>query len=261
MSAQADSGNIFLQISAPATYSWVALGQGTQMLGSNIFLVYQDGSGNVTASCRQGAYHQEPMLNTQSNAAVLTVLAGSGVSSDGKTMVANLACSNCQSWFNGGEMSFTDNQAPWIAAWKQGDSLATTNKAAVIQQHDDTSQFRLDLSQAVVSTDSNPYVSGGSNNSLAPGPTISGSGAGSSLGNSSSGVVEIGGSSLNTILPIAHGLIMSLALIVLFPLGAILMPLLGRWYIHAAWQLFAWSLMWAAFGLGVATARQQDIVS
>jgi hypothetical protein len=273
-SAQAGSGNIFLQISAPIKYQWVALGQGTQMAGSNIFLIYQDGSGNLTTSCRQGAFHVEPQENDQSNAAELTLLAGSGVSSDGKTLLANIACSNCQSWFNGGQMSFTDSKAPWIAAWKAGNSLATTNKAANIDQHDDNAQFKLDLTQAVINADSNPFVSGGNSNSSSAGGSNNSSSSGGSaaqpspssggsLGDSSSsGVVQLGGDdSVSETLPVAHGLIMSITTLVLFPVGAILMPLFGRWYIHAAWQIFAWLLMWAAFGIGVVSANQQGIVS
>jgi hypothetical protein len=250
------------------------------MSGSNIFLIYQDGSGNVTSSCRQGEFHQEPPFNTASDAAKLTVLAGSGVSADGKTFLANIACSNCNSWFNGGQMSFTDSKAPWIAAWKSGSSLATTDKAADISQHDDTSQFRLDLTKAVTVSDSNPFVSGstsgsssssgsggnsGSSSSSSPGSSPSGSTGGSSSGSSgdsSSGVVQLGGDdTVNNALPVAHGLIMSLAIVVLFPVGAMLMPLFGRWYIHAAWQLFAWLLMWAAFGIAVVSSKQLGIVS
>jgi len=68
--------------------SWVALGQGTQMAGSNIFMVYTDSSGlNVTLSPRLGTGERQPQSDT---AAQVTLLGGSGVSND--VMTANVRC-------------------------------------------------------------------------------------------------------------------------------------------------------------------------
>jgi hypothetical protein len=85
--ASSGSGDIFFQLSAPSSYEWVALGQGTSMSGSQIFVVYTSGDGNVTISPRLGVGEREPNFN--SNAQV-TLLEGSGVS-NGK-MVANVKC-------------------------------------------------------------------------------------------------------------------------------------------------------------------------
>ncbi len=38
-SAQSNSGNIYFQIQAKTSYQWVALGQGTGMIGANIFVM------------------------------------------------------------------------------------------------------------------------------------------------------------------------------------------------------------------------------
>jgi hypothetical protein len=86
--ASSGSGDIFFQLSAPSSYEWVALGQGTGMSDSNIFVVYTSGSGNnVTLSPRTGQGERLPEFN--SNAQV-TLLDGSGVS--GGKMVANVKC-------------------------------------------------------------------------------------------------------------------------------------------------------------------------
>lgn len=251
-SAQSDSGDIFFQISAPSTYQWVALGTGTGMYGSNIFLMYQNGAGNITMSPRQGTFHTPPQLDTSSTAAKLTVLAGSGLSADGKTLTANVKCANCATWWDG-SMQLTDTQSGWVSSWKKGDSLATSDESVQITQHDDTAIFQLDLTKAVISADSNPFVGAGASNS-------SGSGSGSGSG-SSSGVDVISATNPSGNLLTIHGLIMALTMVVLYPLGASLMPLLGKWYIHAAWQLVAFCLMWAGFGLGIECAIQRDLVS
>lgn len=269
-SASSGSGNIYFQISAPATYQWVALGTGTGMSGSNQFIMYQDGKGNVTVSPRHGTFHTMPTLDTTSTAAQLTVLAGSGVSADGNTITANVACANCESWSGGGKLDLKSTESSWVAAWKKGNSLSTTSESASLVQHDDTAIFELDLTKAAVSTDSNPFVaadnSGAVGNSTGDGATGgsgSGSGSGGSGGSSSgdgSGVTVVGANALNKSVLVAHGVIMAIVFVILYPLGALLMPFLGKWWAHAGFQTVVWCLMWAGFGIGVRCALDRSLV-
>ncbi|KAL2023248.1 hypothetical protein VTK56DRAFT_3371 [Thermocarpiscus australiensis] len=255
-SADAGSGNIYFQIEAPTSFQWVALGTGSVMAGSNIFLMYQDGNGNLTLSPRLGPMYSMPELDTSSTAARLTLLAGSGVSVDGATMTANVACSNCQAW-NGGAMSLTSTSAAWIAAWRKGPSLATTDRAASIDQHDDHAQFSVDLTRATISSDSNPFTS---NRNTGGGSGGGGSGSGSGSGSSpGGGIIQRPDPSKSGILA-AHGIIMAIVMAVLYPLGSVLMPLVGKWWLHGAWQAIAFCLMWAGFGLGVQTAQDLDLL-
>ena len=86
--ASSGIGDLFFQISAPSSYEWVALGQGTGMSGSNIFVIYTSTGGKgVTISPRLGTGHSMPNFN---DAAQVTLLEGSGVSGD--KMVANVRC-------------------------------------------------------------------------------------------------------------------------------------------------------------------------
>ncbi|KAK3300505.1 uncharacterized protein B0H64DRAFT_17036 [Chaetomium fimeti] len=256
-SADAGSGNIYFQIKAPTSLQWAALGTGTGMTDSSIFLMYQDGNGNVTLSPRLGTGHSEPKLDTSSTAAKLTLLAGSGVSDDGSTMTANVACSNCQSW-TGGEMSLQSTSAAWISAWKSGSSLASTDKAATISYHDDRALFNIDLTTATVSSDANPFVQASSDGN--------GDGSGSGSGGGDGGDTGVGGGGSSggitqaairkpTIL-VAHGIIMALVFVLFYPLGSVIMPLVGKWWFHAAWQAVAFCLMWAGFALGFVTGER-----
>ncbi|KAK9780821.1 hypothetical protein SCAR479_02007 [Seiridium cardinale] len=260
--ASSGSGNLYFQIEGPTSYSWIALGTGQQMSGSNMFIMYTDGSGNVTISPRLGTNHVMPTEDTSSNAADLTLLAGSGV--DGNTMRANVLCTNCDKW-DGGEMSLSSTSASWIAAWKSGSSLDTTSKSASIQQHDeDPGSFTVDLTGATVSSDSNPFVaasgnssSGGDSSSGSSGSSGSGStGSDSGSGSSSGGISQNTSSSQTPHLIAAHGIIMAITFVIMYPIGSILMPLLGKWAIHAAWQIVSFLLMWAGFGLGVVVAQR-----
>ncbi|KAK3354930.1 hypothetical protein B0H65DRAFT_29679 [Neurospora tetraspora] len=262
-SADSGSGNIYFQIRAPSTYSWVALGTGDQMKGANIFVMYQDGSGNLTLSPRLGTGHSEPKEDTSSSAAKLGLLAGSGVVNG--VMTANVVCPNCESW-NGGSLSLTDTASKWIAAWKSGSSLATTSKSASISQHDDHDQFQLDLTQATVSSDSNPFLEADTED---PG---SGSGGGSTGGGGGGsddpGVVAgpgnpfapgVGRTRRNAAL-VAHSVIMTATFAALYPLGAMLMPLTGSWIAHAIWQTVAFVMMWVGFGIGMRVAQDRNML-
>lgn len=86
--ASSGSGDIFFQISAPNTYSWVALGQGQAMAGSNMFVVYTSADGNnVTISPRSASGHNMPTLNSNTQ---VELLEGSGVANG--VMTANVKC-------------------------------------------------------------------------------------------------------------------------------------------------------------------------
>ncbi|KAK1780544.1 hypothetical protein QBC45DRAFT_104020 [Copromyces sp. CBS 386.78] len=261
-SADSGSGNIYFQIQAPSTYSWVALGTGDQMKGSSMFVMYQDGSGNLTLSPRLGTGHSAPKEDTSSSAAKLGLLAGSGVVNG--VMTANVVCPNCESW-NGGSLSLTDTASEWIAAWKSGSSLATASKSASITQHDDHDQFQLDLTQATVSSDTNPFLEA---DTADPG---SGSGGGSIGGGGDSdnpGVVvgpgnpfgPVGGGKRRDGALVAHSVIMTATFAALYPLGSMLMPLIGSWIAHAIWQSVAFVLMWVGFGLGVRVAQDRNML-
>lgn len=81
------NGDVYMQISAPDTYSWVGFGYGSMMAGATIFVMYADGNGNVTVSPRSGVGHVMPKYNDQAS---ITLLAGSGVMNG--NMTANFKC-------------------------------------------------------------------------------------------------------------------------------------------------------------------------
>lgn len=228
------------------SYEWVGLGTGEHMTGANIFIMYQDGAGNVTISPRRGIGHVEPQYSAATSSSV-ELLSGSGVS--GGMMVANVRCADCETWSSGGgggggggTLDVAGTGTPWIGAWKTGPSLASSSLSESLSYHDGHSQFQLDLTRAAIDGDSNPFFG-----SQVAAPGSSGSG------------VRVQTPNKRVIW--AHGLGMAIAFAVMYPLGSALMPLFGKWYIHGGFQVVTWLLMWAAFGLGVFGAHQRDLVS
>lgn len=247
---QSGAGNIYFQIRAPKTYEWAALGIGSQMNGADIFLMYADGTGNVTLSTRPGLNHIMPQYKARSD---VELLAGSGIIDD--EMVANVRCGGCTD-------ASLKGSSGWVSAWKVGSPINSQDKDATIDYHDDHSIFKIDLSQASLDSDSNPFTgdsSSSSNNTSSGGNT---GGNGSSGSNPPGGIVSGGDSSgpVSDSLRYAHGVIMTLVWVVLYPAGAMLMPLLGKWFFHAAFQTVTFITMWAGLGLGCVMSQRLGLV-
>ncbi|KAF5233044.1 hypothetical protein FANTH_12721 [Fusarium anthophilum] len=223
--ASSNSGNLFIRIQAPVEYQWVSLGTGDKMSGSTMFVIYQDGTGNVTLSTRMGHGHEMP---EHSHMRSVRLIEGSGVMN--KTVVANIHCGDL------GNMRFKGSNH-WISAWKTGSSLHTTDIDADIEEHDGHNSFSVDFSSAVVNSNSNPFIH---MTTAIPSGAASGGG---------------GEGNISTI----HGIIMSVVFLLGYPLGSLLMPIIGKWFIHATWQMIVFIGMWAGFVTGkLAADRSGD---
>ncbi|PBP17656.1 integral membrane protein [Diplocarpon rosae] len=174
--SSSSTGPLYFQLKAPATYQWVALGTGSQMAGSTIFVMYADGAGNVTISGRKASGKSEPKMDSVIQGG-LELLEGSGVV-DGN-LVANVRCTTCTL-----DSDASSSSSPWIAAWNTGSSLDTTSTSATISQHSNqnTRQVSIDLSTASIASDSNPWSTSSSAD-----PTTTGSSGSSSNPTSGSG--------------------------------------------------------------------------
>ncbi|KAG5801511.1 hypothetical protein H9Q71_013905 [Fusarium xylarioides] len=195
--ASSSSGNLFIRIQAPDEYQWVGLGTGDKMSGSTMFVIYQDGTGKVTLSTRMGHDHEMPDHSLMRS---VRLIEGSGVMN--KTMVANIHCGDL------GNMHFKGSNH-WI-------------------KHDGHNSFSIDFSEAVVNSNSNPFIH---MTTATP-----------------SGAASAGGGEGNT--STIHGIIMSVVFLLGYPLGSLLMPIIGKWFIHATWQMIVFIGMWAGFVTG-----------
>ncbi|KAK0251690.1 hypothetical protein B0A54_14918 [Friedmanniomyces endolithicus] len=264
--ASSGAGDIYFQLSAPTSYQWVALGQGSLMAGSNIFVMYTSANGNnVTVSPRLGLGYRQPLHDT---AAHITVLEGSGVS--GGVMTANVRCSNCDSW-SGGSMNVAGTSSHWIHAYKEGAALDSDDLAHNIQQHDQSDSFIWDLSQARGGADANPFVSSASgavcpasSTTASGGPSSSSSGGGATGSSSTANVdfYSLSYSKKQRMLN-AHAVFACIAFVALMPMGAILIRVasfkkLVR--LHVAIQALALVSYMVAVGLGLYLAINLDLL-
>lgn len=201
------------------------------MLDAEIFLLYQDGQGNLTLSTRIGRNHIMPLFEERMDAQLIE---GSGVR-DGR-MVANIRCGDC-------DALSLEGTNTWISAWLSGDPLDEPDPDAQITFHgiENKILFQVDLAQATVGEDSNPFLDG------------------DGTGNSEDGVVLLTEKSRKYL--IVHGVLMSITFIGLYPIGSLLMPLFGKWFLHSTSQLIAYILMWIGLVFGVLHAQEVNYVS
>ncbi|KAF7907710.1 uncharacterized protein EAF01_005296 [Botrytis porri] len=238
------SGDIYIQMSGPDTMSWIGIGQGSAMRGANIFVMYADSTGNnVTLSPRLGVGNVEPNSDTS---AQVTLLDGSGIING--QMIAKFRCSNCDSW-SGGSMSFTDSSSAWIWAHKTGAALSSISVDADIDFHDANGVATLNLQTAIGGESTNPFLTVG----FVPTPSQTSSGA--------SGAAT--GSSKISRVTIAHGVLASLAYVILFPSGAIAIRIFSfrnLLWLHAGWMIGSYIIVLASLGMGVWIAYMCDVL-
>jgi len=222
------------------------MGIGSGMAGATIFVMYADGTGNVTISPRMGVGHVMPLFNP---AAQVTLLEGSGVSNG--VMTANVKYSAAS-----GLLSLSSTSSGWIGSYKSGDPLDSKSQSQIITQHDNTAVYTLNLAKAQLADDSNPFVS--TSNSSQTSTGSSPGSTGSSSDNSGSAVAYV---DPITTYEMAHGPIMAAIMVILLPMGAIILRVFGGVWLHAAIQLFSLAAMVVGFGLGIHLAQISDLVS
>ena len=221
------------------------------MSGSTMFIIYEDGTGNVTVSPRTASGHVEPSYDSSID---IELLAGSGVSGD--SMTANFLVSTSDLG-----VDVSSSSSSWIAGWRTGSSLDSSSPSASISEHSSYTRWAFDLTQAAITDDSNPFVES-ANGNTGPG-SDSGSDPDSGSGSGNSGVIdgsEGSGTSTKTLV-YTHAFVAGIAFVIIMPFASLLMPLLGKWYIHAGLQLVAFVMMWVGFGLGVKVANDYGLVS
>ncbi|KAK3110545.1 hypothetical protein LTR53_015046 [Teratosphaeriaceae sp. CCFEE 6253] len=262
--ASSGTGDIYFQLSAPTSYSWVSLGQGSSMSGSNIFIMYTSADGtNVTVSPRLGVGNRQPRTDTTTQ---ISVLEGSGV--QGGVMTANVRCSNCDNW-SGGSMDFSGASSNWIYASRSGSALNSDDVTQNLAQHNNAKAFTWSLEQARGGANVNPFVSSAatgtaSRSASSSAPASSATSVSSSQGGSGAGGPSTTGSGYSSrsqaqqqrILT-AHAVCASIAFVGLFPIGAILVRVTsfgGLVWVHVGIQALALLLFIAAVGLGLDVA-------
>ncbi|KAJ5492611.1 hypothetical protein N7539_001357 [Penicillium diatomitis] len=203
------SNDLYFHLSGPASYSWVGVGTGARMENSMMIVAYSSADGkNVTVSPRLSSGESEPVYSTSID---VTLLDGTGLANN--TMTVNGRCNNCTSWKTG-SLDVQSSSQPWnFALGPSGSSvrmLRSDSKTASIERHSKYGVFNVDMVHAT-----------GGSGSLPSSYTTS-QGTQSETFKSDSNWPSI-----------IHAVAACIAIIFLFPFGAILLrvyPKSVRWH-------------------------------
>lgn len=232
------SGPIYFQLRSTSPVQWFAWGQGTQMRGANIFVVYTSESGNnITVSPRLGEGHFEPLYNPNAR---ISVLNDSGVSNG--IITANVRCDSCISW-PGGSENVTSSSSPWIWAVKYGAPLNSSDVSADIAIHDDNGLAFVNMKKATGGSLENPFANATIVTSAEPSETFD---------------VE----SFHR-QRIAHAVLTIVAFVIMFPffaLGLHLFPTTWTVNTHGFLQLLTLAIAAVGTALGISMAHQFELL-
>ncbi|MCJ1283405.1 hypothetical protein MMC26_002733 [Xylographa opegraphella] len=214
-----DSNDFYFHLSGPASNSWIAIGTGTEMEGSQMFLVYTSTDGNnITFSPRLASSHKEP---SYSSSIKVSLLDGSGLING--SYVVNAHCQNCTA-----SLDLQSTSEPWIYAKGPSNSFRGNSPTDSIQRHVEYGRFTMNMVQAY---------------GAAAVPT-------NVLANS--GAAEVGPpNSDNDYTAIAHATFTCLAFVILMPLGVVFLRIFERVRWHWINQLLALSVALIGLVIGV----------
>ena len=154
------------------------------------------------------------------------------------------------------DSSATSTSSPWIAGYQPSGSVASADESFTLQMHnlDTMFQFTFDLTAASTPSDSNPFVSDDGQPGSSDGPSGSDPHSGSSI---------TGNLDDFEVIPTyqkVHGVLMGISILLLFPIGAIYMRVLGSPLIHGLIQVLSLCVLIVGFGLGIRMADIMGIV-
>jgi hypothetical protein len=261
-----ETGDIFFHMSAYASvqskipaFSWMGVGFGSQMEDTFMLIAYPSSNGTgLTISPRRARGHSEPEFQPD----VVVEKIFSDVYAPAANMVANgimiahAVCRNCTRWATGAlDLKNTNQQFIYAlgADPGKGNALESDDPAAGLRRHSFYGHFEGDMTYAV-STREHGRV---------PPPNDPGA--------SASGVADtnfayaFSTKAFDTHKdtewgPILHGVIMSLAFILILPSGALLMALLRKMglLLHAGVQTIGILLVVVGLGTGVYISKQYN---
>jgi hypothetical protein len=184
--------------------------------------------------------HRQP----QYNAATTVEITTSSIQ-DGKYLV-EAVCKNCTTW-SLGSLDTTSTSQPFIfGLGPTGQTFSSDSTTANINQHSIFNIFTLDMQQAAISN----TASSASNSA---GALASGSGSGSSSGSASSS------SAASTTYKKVHGIFNSIAFVILFPAGVILLRIFNSVLLHAICQALAFIFLIVGLGTGIYLSQNEGV--
>lgn len=231
--------DLYFHFEAPLNgHQWAGFGIGKGMSSSAIFVAYKSegNQGEPIVSTRIGFGHAMPQYTTDFNVSVFS----SSYATDDRISV-DFHCNNCRKW-SSGSINVTDDDQPFFYALGPSGDLETNDQNAKISQHSaDPVQFALNMKDAT-GPNGVPVIG-----SAADHPTDAADRHG-----------------LPVDLPrifAFHGFVMSLAFLIIWPLGYLFLRLFEKVWLHWGLQSIGLLFVLAGTAAGVVGSKREDVVS
>jgi hypothetical protein len=237
--------DLYLWMSVPSTYSWFAVGTGSQMQKSMMLLAYTsltaDGVQQLSLSPRTIGGHSEPYYDSSIN---LEPTNGTdvNVNTNGR-MIASAICRNCTKWTGGNAVSVSDAQQSFIFAAGH-DTPASDKVDLSITRHSLYGTFSQDVTQAA------------STNAVAPIPNMVNGRYFSLAASQAEDIKQDHDWAL-----IIHAVIMIIAFVLFFPAGVLVLRVMERVVAHGIIQFIAFALVFIGFCAGIYLSTEYNRVS
>ncbi|KAF2421226.1 CBD9-like protein [Tothia fuscella] len=227
--------DMWFRMSAPSAYSWIAVGSGSSMSSSTMFIAYEASDNKkTTLSSRKAHDRSEPIFykDLGLNVAVPSPQDSHPNGIIGDTYFVAGRCSNCT---DKAAISTDSKSASFIfAIGPQGKSPRSDSVTAPLRQHAIYGTFSLDMKQA-------------SGESL---PSLGGRAVGVAKTAKVTQSRERGSS--------GHALVMCVAFVIIFPLGIFLLRVLEKVNLHMYAQSFGLLLVLIGFVSGMVLSKRYN---
>ena len=246
------NGDIYFHMSAPATNCWIGGGFGTRMEDALMFIAYPGEDGHkLTVSARIGTGHSEPVHEPSIEVAGVfndTYAPNAMTVTDTGTLIAHGYCKNCTQWATGA-LDLNNPQQPMIFALGPSCALQTDNPEASIPRHRIYGHYTLDMQASSNQTGWYGRVPAPNIPNFVFPPT-------DAAFVSQYTSLEFGVNNMKNVQPPIHAAFMSIAFLVIFPAGSLILIFLKKVVLHAALQTFGLVVVIAGFGVGANMSSQ-----
>ncbi|KAI9728470.1 MAG: hypothetical protein M1828_003872 [Chrysothrix sp. TS-e1954] len=247
-----------MQLSAPMSAGWGAVGIGGEMKGALMFMIYpSSNSKDVTVSVRSATGNVKPqeLKGVEYTVEKTSIMDG--------TMMAQLTCHQCDSW-KGGMLDMTDANAPWMYALGPNSPVHSDDQnTESIQQHQKyNNQFYVNMPNAMTMMQDPTFSSmlPTANKDASTSMDMKAGMMSTSSSSSSSSSSKSSGPSDYKQLVIAHAVLLGLSFAFLMPLAVLLLRVAGRYsfWLHAGIQSLAIMALLAGFPIAIYFSASGD---
>ncbi|KAK5112884.1 hypothetical protein LTR85_011111 [Meristemomyces frigidus] len=248
------NGDIYIHMSAPTSRSWVGVGIGENMANAFMLVAYASSNGTGMTTSPRVARHgnSEPMWAEEMVFEKIwsdAYAPNCNTAAPGGIQISHGVCKNCSGF---SAEDYSNTALPFIYAVGPEMTLHSDELDAPLRRHEVYGHFTLDMTIATTNASSLygrvPAPNLNDTNAVVADSTFASAGSSAPLGPSQDADAY----------PTVHAVMMSLAFVLVFPLGALVLRLLKSVLWHAVAQVVGIVLVLIGLGTGIRISQEYN---